>query len=472
MDLHIDDEFERIFLKLSEKPLSRQCLIAEKCFEIEQVWDARKNRLPPTRARRDMYDKMASEGMNGAYADGETGLMMECLFFGAGPERPALYGDGILTAFVGERVLRRANDRALVRAWCRGVYQVWPDDLAVLQPLIDSIRRLASKNEQAAGLADKGLIDVEAPKRMADAVPEDEAIDEFTALQSDNLAARFSGFSHAAWRESFGRYAKLVETAEDDVDLLAGRLKRIERESVLPTRRFRDLRQADAFAKAVLKPYDKGSGKLPTLPVQEQLWQFFERIFGETNDPESALVWRLISEWIKALVEHWKQGRALIDAFDLVETIARKYAPRQATTPKLHWAKRCEFWRQIWNNGHITACKVFVRDAIMRSQEVLKYQETGVPIGIVRKDPYLMKGQAVIAMTVRDAVLAVEVNFNGALRIVDLHSHPSMNYHQNSRLPPDWRYDLDRVGANIRHDTGWENRASYAINKIVGFRIV
>ena len=442
--------------------------IKEKCREIEAFWAAKKATIPPAGAKRALYDRLVNKGSEGTYSSSEYGRAVDCLFFGAGVDRPPLYEDDQLCDFVGG-LIEESAQKEHVRSWCRSVFQIWPaENPAVLERLLIRTRRLTGENSAAVNSAVISLMEVEAPARVGLSVPEGKELEDFVLEESDKLAARYSGFTSEVWRQGLGRYTHLIEAAENDVEATQAALKLIESESMLPYHRFRDLREADAFARAVLEPYTFGSGQLPSLELQNHFWRFFERIFGETDDPASRHAWNRISEDLKKLIKHWKQGRALIASLDLVELLAARYGKGDASA-NIHSEERVSFWRKVWNTGLVTSCKVFVPNSRLGCPEVYEYENKGVLIGNAGSEN---AGKSVIAMTLKRSVLVAEISYQGALRIVDLRTHPSADITKKSCLSPRWRSSFSVIGIQVNHTNGWHQRATRALNDALGFNVL
>lgn len=480
LDFLLNGRLFEAFLEIGRKGFGRQRLTVEACRDVEILWKRRSDSFSTVQSLSALYDRLIHEGVRGVFTDEEMRRVVNFIFYGCGPKRQPLYRDPVIVDFAADFVAKNDPDGSLSTAWCRGLYQIWPGTDAELKPLIEHTRPLAKKDERLGNLLRSGWIDAAAAVHAAERPvnlksPRDYvAVDDYIFRVSRGLIASNSAFTTAAWSRGFRHYTTMVLEADDDGKRLREWLGRIEKESVFAARRFRNLDYADDFVRAIVFPYRQGGGRVPTKSVEEALWQFFSRLFGEMTDPAAAHVWVQIDKELRELIDYWRQGRALIGAFDMIGAIVACYATSDSTGAR-HWTERRDFWRdKYWNSGYVRTSRVYVPSRHIHCQEVYTYSARGVAVSDAGSAP---AGKCELFMILSSgtdgkSVLVVEQNFNGALFIVDLEKHPEMkNYLKQTRLPSYWLDDLRQKGERVEHRGNWESQTKAIINRMLDARI-
>lgn len=480
LDFLLNGRLLEAFLEIGRKGFGRQRLTVEACRNVEKLWKRRSDSLSTVGSLSAIYDRLIHEGVRGVFTDEEMRRVVSFIFYGCGPNRPPLYRDLVLVDFVAGYIAANDPDGRLAAVWCRSLYQIWPGTDAELKPLTERTLSLAKKDKRLGNLLRSGWIDAAAAvcaagRPVSLKSPQDYvAIDDYIARVSRNLIARNSAFTTAAWGCSFRHYTAMVLEAGGDGKRLQEWLGRIEKEAVFAARRFRNLDYADDFVRAIVSPYRQGEGRVPTKSVEEALWQFFSRIFGDMTDPAAARIWARIDKELRDLIDYWRQGRALIGAFDMIGAIVARYATGDSTGAR-HWTERRDFWRdKYWNSGYVRKSRVYVPTRHLHCQEVLDYSAQSVAVSDAGSAP---AGKCELFMILSSgaggkSVLAVEQNFNGALFIVDLEKHPEMrDYIQKRRLPYNWLDCLKQTGERVEHRGNWESTTKEIINRILDARI-
>lgn len=273
----------KIQFQIGLKRFARLKRLRQVCDQIVVFWEEKASRFPPSPRHCEIYDQLSLHGSRTNLARQDLRYAIDCVFYGAGKDRPALYHQVEITTFVAEH-LCNAQVESLVRNWCRGLFNLWPSDPQIFDLLALPLERFRAFSPTAQNLSQCHLNSLDAPRLLEQTIKPNDLVNEVQLKKTDRLSLGFSRFSNCLWENSLSRYGVLVEASRQNKCSLAEALAFIRSDSVLPSHTLRNLDAASAFVQSVLMPYNRQSGNFPSQEDQDQFWRFLNT-FLEKRTP-------------------------------------------------------------------------------------------------------------------------------------------------------------------------------------------
>ena len=346
--------------------------------------------------------------------------------------------------------------------------------------VVEGVRTVAALTPDAAPLAASGLLTTD-PAGEAAAALKGEGVTADGLLElSGGWFRKSSPLTREVWRRRLAEHRARIAAAMGGRGLSEA-LSTIVGDSTGPDGALLWPRFARDLAHSILGPYADDKGYLPPEHEQRLLTDAMVRLFGDPRDPEARWRWADIEDEFKALIRHWLLGRQLNSTLEMVKALtgSGKVEARQ-------WDDRERFWKAYWRAGRVTSCKIYIQDRMkatpgwraVNARFHGKCDYSGTLTGIGSRE------QVIMMIRIDEDILAVEVNFNGSLRIGSSVNEKRVS--QNIRLDVYGRRIvpigpwLDTVnyskqvvpwGKAFPHLGPWQNSASDLIHTLSGLAV-